>query len=290
MRNRFVAAACATLAALGLLAHAAPTTFTYTQDTSLLGAGTIAAFQYDPGDGLGPISFGPTVMPAAVVRNENPGLTPATHVGAQTTAAGASNEANTATGLLWSGNVTATGTRGAQVFTMQIPLKFVPKVTQAPDSDDYNWNIAFGDNQALGGTDTASTSVRMAIWLSRDDVVDAAETANTFQRYTQQNHTFVAGAQDSFSNTNTTLNVINDATDPPGNPQGVDAAGRDLAFYFGWRDQGALSAGAVLIDNFTVGGILNADEATLSPPVPEPGMLGLAGIAVLGLLRRRRNA
>jgi hypothetical protein len=104
-----------------------------------------------------------------------------------------------------------------------------------------------------------------------------------FQRYTQDNKSFVAGA-DTFTNTNTFNTTVKDATDS-GDPQGVDAAGRDLAFYFGWRDQGGFTAGGLAIDTFTVGGLLNADEATL---VPEPS--SALFVVLGGILLRRRHA
>jgi hypothetical protein len=126
----------------------------------------------------------------------------------------------------------------------------------------------------------------MAMWLSRDTVVDNADTANLFQRYTQNNVSFVAGA-DTFTNTDTTTTPIKDAMDS-GDPQGTDAVGRDLAFYFGWRDQGTFTQGAILTDTFTVSGPLNADDATIRP-VPEPAsaLLLLTGSALV--LRRRRH-
>ncbi|HEY7120187.1 MAG TPA: PEP-CTERM sorting domain-containing protein [Tepidisphaeraceae bacterium] len=274
------------LLATGLSAHAALTTFTYTQSDAATGSGTIQGFTYDPGDGGGPITFGATPMPAATVFNPNPGLTPAGFIGAQNAQSGGGNEANTAVGLTFSGSVTATGTRGAQTYTIQIPLVFAPKQTQTPDVNDYTWNVTYGDNAGAGGTDAVTgANIRYAMWLSRDTVVDAVDTPNLFQRYTQLTQPLAVG-QDTLTNTDTTTAPIKDATDS-GDPQGVDAAGRDLAFYFGWRDTGSLSSGAVLIDDFTIGGALVANEATLNPPVPEPASLGLlAGIGVLALRRR----
>jgi hypothetical protein len=270
-------------------AHAALTSFTYTQGDSLTGSGTIAAFSYDPGDGFGPINFGATPMPAATVFNPNPGLTPAGFVGAQNTQSGSANEANTTTGLTWSGSVTANGTRGVQNYTISIPLKFVQKVTQTPtDTSDYNWNVTYGDNPA-GGTDTiTSAAIRTAMWLGRDTVIDAADTANLFQRYTQDNKSFVAG-QDTFTNSDTTNTTVKDATDS-GAPAGTDAAGLPLQFYFGWRDTGGLTQGALLIDTFAVGGLLDADPSTLSPPVPEPSAVLLLATATLLPLATRRRA
>jgi len=266
------------------------TTFNYSQTNATTGSGTIAGFVIH--DSGGDITFGPTAMPSALVVNPGTG----TFVGRQTAAAGGSNEANVAPGLAWSGSVTATGTRGAQIYTVQIPLKFVPKVTQSPDVSDYNWNVIFGDD-AAGGTDVVTTAnMRVAMWYSRDTVDDTpdADTANTFQRYTQLTHAFTAG-QNTFTNnelvtTNANGVIPKDATDS-GDPQGTDAAGRDLAFYFGWRDQAVFAAGSpqvLLVDDFSVGGLLNPDLSTLNPPVPEPGMLGLAGLAVIGFMRRRR--
>ena len=278
MRFANIAAAAGGLL-LAWTSPAAIVRFSYTQNDSTTGSGQIDPFTISaPG---GDINFSATPLPAATVVNPNAGLTPAGFVGAQTVAAGAGNEPNTAVGLQWTGAVTATGTRNGQTYAIQIPLRFVPKQTQAPDVNDYTWNVAYGDN-AAGGVDTTSTSMRFAMWLSRDDVI-GGDTANTYQRYTQLNHTFAAGA-DSFTNIDTTTTPIKDATDA-GDPQGTDAAGRDLAFYFGWRDQGALTTGPILVDTFTVGGLLNADEATL---VPEPSSL----VAVLfgGVLLSRRRA
>jgi len=71
-----------------------------------------------------------------------------------------------------------------------------------------------------------------------------------------------------------------------GDPQGTDAVGRNLAFYFGWRDQGTFAPQVILVDDFKVGGLLNPDVTTL---VPEPGsLMALAAIAGLGFMRRRR--
>ena len=117
--------------------------------------------------------------------------------------------------------------------------------------------------------------MRFALWLSQDDVIDGTETATIFQRYTQLNHTFAAG-QDTFTNTDTVTTPIKDA---------FNAAGRPLNFYWGWRDQGALNSGAVLVDEFTVGGLLNADEGTLRP-IPEPSAVVLLCAGSLLLLGR----
>jgi hypothetical protein len=253
--------------------------FNYTQTDATTGSGQLQPFTYDPGDGGGPITFGATPMPAATVINPGTG----TFVGRQTVAGGNSNEGNVVPGIVWTGFVTATGTRGSEIHTIQIPLKFAPKITQSPDISDYEWNVIFGDD-AAGGADVVTTAApRFAMWYSRDDVVSppAVETPNTFQRYTQQNNAFSAG-QNNFTNTHLTTTAIKDAIDG-GDPQGTDAAGRDLAFYFGWRDQGTFAAGSpqvFMVDNITVGGLL---------AVPEPAsLLGLAGMATLALFRRRR--
>jgi hypothetical protein len=193
-------------------------------------------------------------------------------------------------GLMWSGSVTANGTRNATNYTISIPLSFVPKVTQAPEADDYTWNVTYGDNVDQGGTDTVSAAgIRFMMLFSRDTTADATETPNTFQRYTQATQTFGAG-QTTFTNDNlTTANVINDATDS-GNPAGTDAAGRPLEFYYGWRDGSSLTSGAILLDTFTVGGLVDADPTTLSPPVPEPGTLGVLAVGALLAVRGRRKA
>ena|SRR5436190_3019812 len=259
------------------------TTFSYSQTTATSGSGTIAGFTYD--NGGGPITFSATPMPSALVSNPGTG----TFVGKQTVAGGASNEPNSMPGLIWTGSVTATGTRGSDIYTIQIPLKFVPKVTQTPtDTNDYTWRVIFGDDPA-GGNDVVSTaSPRFEMLYSRDEIVDAIETPNTFQRYTQQNNAFVAGL-DSIVNTDTTTAPIKDANDA-GAPAGNDAVGRDLAFYFGWRDQGTFTPQVIMVDDMTVGGLLNPDVTTLSGPgVPEPtSLVVLAAAGGLGLIRRRR--
>jgi hypothetical protein len=257
-------------------AHAGLINFTYTQTDSATGSGTIPSFT------AGGHLFNAVPMPAATVFNPNPGLTPAGFVGAQNALAGNSNEANTMVGLLFSGTVTATSNDG---FLIDIPLLFVAKQTQAPtDTNDYNWNVLYGDGPANDAATGAA--IRFMFLLGRDTVIDATETPNTFQRYTQLNQSLVAGVQDVFTNTDTTTTAIKDATDS-GNPAGTDAAGLPLAFYFGWRDTGSLSTGAILIDNFAVGGLLNADENTLRPiPEPSSALLILAGSTLL--LRRRR--
>jgi len=264
-------------------AHAVLVDFSYTQTDSLTGSGTIAPFIYN--DGGGDISFNATPLPLATVVNPVPGSTPAGFVGAQVAAAGDSDGPNSAVGLEFSGFVLAQGSRGGQDFTMEIPLLFVPKVTQNPDVSDYTWNVSFGDSPANGVETVSSAAVRLAMYLSRDP----AAAANTFQRYTQNTVSFVAG-QDGFTNTHTTTGTIKDAVDS-GDPQGTDAAGRDLAFYFGWRDQGSLSSGAILVDDFAIGGLLNADESTLVA-VPEPSSVALAVVGLFSLalvaLRRRR--
>jgi MYXO-CTERM domain-containing protein len=194
---------------------------------------------------------------------------------------GNANEANAAIGLLFGGTVVATATDG---YTIEISLRFVPKQTQAPDVNDYTWNVSYGDSPA-NGIDTVGSALRFAVYFSRDDVIDATETPNTFQRYTQLTQNFVAGP-DTFVNTDTTTAPIKDATDS-GAPAGTDAVGRDLAVYFAWRDGGAISPGVILVDNFTFNGLLEANDATL---VPEPSsiMLGLVGAALLFFWRRRR--
>src|SRR5215208_3359753 len=127
------------------------TSFTYSQTDATTGSGTIAGFTVPTADG--DIVFAPTPMPSALVINPGTG----TFVGRQTTASGNSNEGNVLPGLVWSGSVTATGTRGSEVYTIQIPLKFAAKVAQFPDTNDYTWRVIFGDD-AAGGTDVISTN------------------------------------------------------------------------------------------------------------------------------------
>jgi hypothetical protein len=240
--------------------------FNYTQSDATTGSGSIAPFSVMGHD------FPSTPMPAASVFNPNTG-TPPGFVGSIDAQAGLGNEPNEAVALRFSGSVTARSTDG---FLIDIPLLFAPTQNAAPDVNDYTWNIRFGDAQA-NGVDTVSGSLRFALWLSRDDVIDGVETTSIFQRYTQSNYTFVTG-QDTFTNADTVTAPIKDA---------FAAANRPLDFYWGWRDQGTLTSGSVLVDEFMVGGLLNADEATLRP-VPEPSsvLLTFAGSTLLCVRRR----
>ena len=145
--------------------------------------------------------------------------------------------------------------------------------------------MSYGDD-AAGGTDVVSTvSPPFGMWLSRDDVVDNLDTPNVYQRYTQLNNQVFGAGQSTFTNTDTVTTAIKDAMDS-GDPQGTDAVGRNLAFYFGWRDQGTFTPQVILVDDFKVGGLLNPDMTTF---IPEPAsLLGLSAVTLLGLMRRRR--
>ena len=247
---------------------AAVVNFTYSQTDATTGSGAIAPFS------LGGHDFTATPLPSASVFNPG-GAAPSGFVGSITGMSGNSNEGNQGLGLLWSGSVTATATDGA---TVQIPLVFVPKQAQSPtDVNDYTWNVTYGDSTA-NGVDAVGTGLRFAFYLSRDNVVDAVETPDTFQRYTQQTQNFLAG-QDNLSNTDTTTTAIKDATDA-GAPLGNDAAGRSLAFYWAWRDGGSLT-GSILVNDFNVGGLLMPDETTL---VPEPSTVALGIIGLVGFI------
>src|SRR5258706_9408747 len=114
------------------------TTFTYKQTDAATGSGTVAGFVVHASGG--DITFAPTAMPSALVINPGTGQ----FVGRQTIQSGSGNEPNSLAGLVWSGSGAATGTRGSEIYTVQIPLKFVPKVTQSPDTNDYNWSVKFG--------------------------------------------------------------------------------------------------------------------------------------------------
>ena len=108
--NRIVTLLTFSLAVLVAVSACPLVNFLYSQTDATTGFGNIDPFVYN--DGGGNITFGPTNMPAAVVFNPNPSLTPGGFVGAQTALAGYSNEPNSMVGLLWSGSVLATGTRG----------------------------------------------------------------------------------------------------------------------------------------------------------------------------------
>jgi hypothetical protein len=278
MKKQLILGALA-LSAATFPSHAATfTTFSYNQSDATTGSGTIAGFTF------GGHTFNSMSMPAATVFSPGTVAAPAGFVGSQTVAIGTGNEANTSVGLLWTGVVTATATDGA---TIQIPLVFANKQTQSPaDANDYQWNIAYGDSPA-NGIDTVIASARFGMWFNRDSVVDGADTSNVYQRYTQSTQNWVAGA-DNFTNNDTVTTAIKDATDS-GAPAGTDAVGRDLQFYFGWRDGGTMNAGgAILIDQFNVSGALEVNEASLVVPEPTTGLLMAAGLGGLLALRRRK--
>jgi hypothetical protein len=281
MNKRLILGVLALTAAAASNRAATLTSFTYNQDSATVGSGTIAAFSYSGHD------FPAMAMPAATVISPGSVAAPAGFVGSMTAQSLGSNEPNSAVGLLWTGTLTATATDGA---TIQIPLVFAPKQTQSPDASDYQWSITFGDSPA-NGVDTAfSTAIpRFAMYFSRDTTIDNADTANTFQRYTQLNtQNFALGATESYVNTQTTTTAIKDAMDG-GDPQGTDAVGRDLAFYYGWRDGGTINAGgAVLVDQFNVSGLLNVNEASLVVPEPATTALVIGGLGAIIAIRRRK--
>jgi len=271
--------------AIGATALSSPaatlTSFTYNQDSATVGSGTISGFSYSGHD------FPAMAMPSATVVSPGTIAAPAGFVGSMTAQALGSNEPNSSVGLLWTGTVTATATDGA---TIQIPMVFAQKITQSPaDANDYHWSVTFGDSPA-SGIDTAITAPRFAMYFGRDTVIDNTDTPNMFQRYTQLNtQNFAAGTAESYINLDTTTAAIKDATDPAGAPAGTDAAGRDLAFYYGWRDGGTLNAGgAFLVDQFNVSGALEVNEASLVVPEPTTGLLMIGGLGALVALRRRK--
>ena len=275
------------LSVLALSAVSSPraatlTSFTYNQDSSTVGSGSIAAFSFSGH------SFPAMAMPAATVVSPGAIAAPAGFVGSMTVQALGSNEPNSSVGLLWTGTVTATASDGA---TIQIPLVFAQKVTQAPaDTSDYQWSVTFGDSPA-NGIDTSITAPRFAMYFSRDTVIDNTDTANMFQRYTQlNNQNFALGTTESYVNTHTSTAALKDATDPAGAPLGTDAAGRDLAFYYGWRDGGTLNAGgAFLVDQFNVSGLLEVNEASLVVPEPTTTALVIGGLGAVIAIRRRKS-
>jgi hypothetical protein len=68
------------------------------------------------------------------------------------------------------------------------------------------------------------------------------------------------------------------------------AIGQALEFGFGGRDNGTLTGGPVLIDNFHVEGLLEFDEGSVQL-IPEAGtfsLLGLSGASMVFFRRRKR--
>jgi hypothetical protein len=67
-------------------------------------------------------------------------------------------------------------------------------------------------------------------------------------RHTQLNNQVFTTGPNSFTNTDTTTAALQDAQDS-GDPQGADAVGRNLAFYFGWATR-HVHADRIMVDDF----------------------------------------
>jgi hypothetical protein len=144
-----------------LQAQPVSTTFTYKQTDAATGSGTISGFvvHAEGGD----ITFAPTPMPSALVINPGTGQ----FVGKQTVQSGNSNEPNSATGLVWNGSVLAIGTRGSEIYTVQIPL-VCAKVTQSPDTT-ITTGTCFTAMIRPAGMMSSARFLLALPWYSRDD-------------------------------------------------------------------------------------------------------------------------
>jgi hypothetical protein len=148
-------------------------------------------------------------------------------------------------------------------------------------NNDYRWSIEYGD---VLGTNPEGDP-RTAMWFSP---TFAREVGGRQQRYTQNSNDLIG----VLTNTDMTTGGEKDAIDRnEGNAGGATGAiGQPLEFGFGWRDNGSLTGGPVLIDSFQVEGLLEFDEGAIVL-IPEPGtfsLLGLAGVALVFSRRRRR--
>jgi hypothetical protein len=291
------------LLASTVAAPAAITTFSYTQTDNVTGAGTIAAPAPTNFGGV-TITWSATAMPAASVRDPA-GAGAAGAVGGWDAEEGNSGGNGRDVALYW--NASTLTTSGASVaeplsvnlsgsgddgniYSVSLSLVFFGD-NVLPDehiagwgNNDYRWSIEYGD---VLGTNPEGNP-RRAIWLSPTfanvAVVDGG--GGRAQRYTQNNAT-LAGI---LTNTDTTSGAEKDAFDQNGNTTQFAAIGQPLEFGFGWRDNGSLTGGPVLIDSFHVEGILEFDEGAIVL-IPEPStfsLLGLAGVVLVFFRRRRR--
>ena len=295
----------ASLSAFVTLSPAAITTFSYTQTDNVTGAGTIAAPAPTNFGGV-TITWSATAMPAASVRDPA-GAGAAGAVGGWDAEEGNSGGNGRDVALYW--NASTLTTSGASVaepllvtlsgsgddgntYSVSLSLVFFGDLVQNDENfpgwgnNDYRWSIEYGD---VLGTNPEGNP-RTGIWLSPTfaNVAIADGGGGRQQRYTQ-NANDLNGI---LTNTDTTSGAEKDAIDRNADNAGgaTGAIGQPLEFGFGWRDDGSLTGGPVLIDSFQVEGLLEFDEGAIVL-IPEPGtfsLLGLAGVALVFFRRRRR--
>ncbi|MBL50168.1 MAG: hypothetical protein CMP28_14645 [Roseibacillus sp.] len=287
--------ACGVLATTATV-PAALTTFSYTQTDSSTGSGTIAAPAPSNFGGV-TITWAATAMPAASVRDPA-GAGAAGAVGGWDAEEGDNGGNGRDVALYWNSsplttsagsvpaplsvNLTGSGSDG-NTYGVTIPLVFFGD-NVLPDenfpgwgNNDYRWSVTYGD--VLGTNPEGSP--RTGMWLSP---TFALTLGGRQQRYTQNS----AALTGILTNTDTTSGAEKDAFDQNGNTSATAAIGQPLEFGFGWRDNGSLTGGPVLIDSFRVEGLLQVDEDAIFL-VPEPGAFSLLGLAGIALFVRRRR-
>ena len=255
------------------MVSAAITTFDYTQADSLTGSGTIAAPAESIVGGV-TITWTETQMPQASVRDAAGSGSLGGAVGGFNTQVGNNGGNGEDVAIYW--NSSALTTSGASTaepvsvdilgsgsdgnsYSVAVPLVFFGD-NVLPDenfpgwgTNDYRWRLEYGD---ILGTNPEG-GPRTAMWLSP---TFALTVGGRQQRYTQNS----AALTGMLSNTDTTSGAEKDAFDQNGNTTATAAIGQPLEFGFGWRDNGSLTGGPVLVDNFNVQGLLEFDEADIA--------------------------
>ena len=129
--------------------------------------------------------------------------------------------------------------------------------------NDYQWSIDYGD--LLGANPEGDP--RVAVWLSPTyaslPIFDGG--GGRPQRYTQISDQLIG----VLTNTDLTTAAEKDAFDQNGNTVATAAIGQPLEIGIGWRDNGSLVDGPVLVDNFNFQGLLEYDEAEIRLANPD---------------------
>ena len=253
------------------------TTFDYTQIDSSTGSGTIAAPAASILNGV-TITWTETQMPQASVRDPSGSGSPGGAVGGFNTQVGNNGGNGQDVAIYWNSSpLTTIGASTAEpirvdilgsgsdghTYTVSVPLVFFGD-NVLPDenfpgwgTNDYRWSLDYGD---ILGTNPQG-SPRTAMWLSP---TFALTEGGRQQRYTQNS----AALSGILTNTDTSSGAEKDAFDQNGNTSATAAIGQPLEFGFGWRDNGSLTGGPVLVDNFSVQGLLEFDETSITRVTP----------------------
>lgn len=221
--------------------------------------------------GSGDVEFS-AAMPAPIMVDPNPGLTPEGSVGTITEQTGAHNDQGKTVGLDWSGMgpVELTGTDGVNLYTVPVNLVFGPSgdagynnIEEDPLSSYdpllgpdfvYEWTIEISDDAMMeNGGDAVSTGAsnhpRMAVYFAVGQ--EAANGGS--HRFTHIERQFNVG-EDEYTNDHTTTTAIK---------WSKYAAYRDLGLFYGWRDRDTLSDGSFQIDSIAFSGKLLVDLSAI---------------------------